>query len=131
MNLATLCMIPAAALLAACSSSKEQAPAAPRVDSAALPVMERVALGANRCWFKSGDPMFAAYRLAPELNSFSGTPRILIVKRNSPESRPLLVVQAQGNPARMGAFGPLMGEAQVAARVNRDVTAWARGGKGC
>ncbi len=41
--------------------------------------MERVALGANGCWFKAKDPAFADYRLAPELNSFSGRPRILIV----------------------------------------------------
>ena len=128
MNLATLCMIPAAALLAACSS-KEKPVVAPAIG--ALPVMERVALGANRCWFKSKDPAFSAYRLAPELKSFSGTPRILIVRKNSPESLPLLVVQAQGQPAKLSAFGPLMQDALVNARVNKDVTRWARGGKDC
>jgi len=129
MNLATLCALPAAALLAACSGTKDKPVAA--LEIGALPVMERVALGANRCWFKSKDPAFTAYRLAPELKSFTGTPRILVVKRNSPESLPLLVVQAQGSPAKMDAFGPLMQDATMNARVTKDVNRWARGGKDC
>jgi hypothetical protein len=128
MNLATLCMIPAAALLAACSA-KEKPTAV--LEVRALPVMERVALGANRCWFKSKDPQFAAYRLAPELNSFTGTPRILIVKKHAPETKPLLVVQASGTPVKLDAYGPLMQDAAIHARVNKDVTHWARGGKDC
>jgi hypothetical protein len=121
-------MIPTAALLAACSA-KEKPVAA--LEIGALPVMERVALGVNRCWFKTKDPAFKAYRLAPELKSFSGTPRILIVKKNAPESLPLLVIQAQGSPARLAAFGPLMQDATINARVNKDVNNWARGGKDC
>lgn len=116
----------AALMLAACQSSTP----APRPNAAALPTMERIALGANACWFKSGDPAFKAYRLAPELNSFSGRPRILVVHRNSPESRPLLVVQAEGSPTKLDAFGPLMGET-VGARIGTDVKRWAAGGKGC
>lgn len=117
----------AAALLVAACQSKTPAPSA---GSAALQTMERVALGANACWFKSGDPAFKAYRLAPELNSFSGRPRILVVHRQSPEARPLLVVQAEGSPARLDAFGPLMGE-PVGTRIATDVKRWAAGGKGC
>lgn len=116
------------AFLTACTSSRNSTPA---VEVGALPVMERVALGANRCWFKSGDPLFAAYKLAPELNSFSGTPRILLVKKHSPESRPLLVVQASGSPAKIDAFGPLMNEPAVSARVHKDVNHWVRGGGNC
>jgi hypothetical protein len=115
--------------LAALAGCQTKTPA-PKANGAALPTMERVALGANACWFKSGDPAFKAYRLAPELNSFSGRPRILVVHRNSPESRPLLVVQAEGNPAKLDAFGPLMGEA-AGARIATDVKRWAAGGKGC
>lgn len=114
----------AAAALAGCQTPAQ------KTGDAALPTMERVALGANSCWFKSGDPAFKAYRLAPELNSFSGRPRILVVHSHSPEARPLLVVQAEGNPARLDAFGPLMGEA-VGTRVATDVRRWAAGGKGC
>jgi hypothetical protein len=114
------------AALASCQST------APRSgpDRTALSTMERVALGANACWFKSGDAAFAAYKLAPELNSFSGRPRILIVHKGSPESRPLLVVQAEGNPAKLQAFGPIMSE-PVSARVAADVNRWSAGGKSC
>jgi hypothetical protein len=116
-----------AVLLVGCQSPR---PPAPAQNTAALPTMERVALGANACWFKSGDAAFKPYRLAPELNSFSGRPRILLVKRNSPESRPLAVVQAEGHPARLQAFGPLFSEA-VGPRMTADIKRWAAGGTGC
>ncbi|OWV83897.1 hypothetical protein ATY75_04840 [Rhizobium sp. N122] len=115
-----------AAMAAACQSTP--APSGP--NRAALPTMERVALGANACWFKSGDPAFAAYKLAPELNSFSGRPRILLVHKGSPESRPLLVIQAEGSPARLQAFGPVMSE-PVAGRIAADVNRWSAGNKAC
>lgn len=121
-------LLACAVALAACTTAKPRP--APSASRAALPMMERVALGANACWFKSKDPAFAGYRLAPELNSFSGRPRILLVKAHSPESRPLLVVQAEGNPARLDAFGPMMGEA-VSGRITADVNRWAQGGSGC
>ncbi|UXS39614.1 hypothetical protein FY150_07810 [Agrobacterium tumefaciens] len=120
-------LILAAAALAACQP-KPQPTAS--VSRAALPTMERIALGANACWFKSGDAAFKVYRLAPELNSFSGRPRILLVPRNSPESRPMLVIQAEGNPAKLDAFGPVMNEA-LSGRIATDVKRWANGGKGC
>ncbi|SIQ06921.1 hypothetical protein SAMN05880582_101607 [Rhizobium sp. RU20A] len=120
-------LVLAALALTACQSKP---PAAPKPSTTALATMERVALAANRCWFKAKDPAFADYRLAPELNSFSGRPRILIVPRHSPESRPLLVVQAEGQPAQVQAFGPLMSGAS-GARVNGDVARWAAGGQGC
>lgn len=113
-------------VLSACQSEQKTV----STNQAALPTMERVALGANACWFKSGDPAFKAYRLAPELNSFSGRPRILLVPRNSPESRPMLVVEAEGSPARLQAYGPVMNEAH-ASRIATDVKRWAAGGKGC
>jgi hypothetical protein len=121
-------ILPMLALLAACTSSRNTASS---LEVGAVPVMERVMLGANRCWFKSGDPVFASYKMAPELNSYTGTPRILLVKKHAPESRPLLVVQAQGTPAKIDAFGPLMSEPTVSARVHKDVNSWVRGGQGC
>jgi hypothetical protein len=92
--------------------------------------MERVMFGANTCWFKSADPAFARYQLAPELNSYTGRPRILVVERSQPTGRPLLVVQAEGNPAKLEAFGPMMGGAS-SAKITTDVNRWAGGGKGC
>ncbi|MBP1856982.1 hypothetical protein [Rhizobium herbae] len=114
-------------LVAGCQSAS---PPAPAQSTTALSTMERVALGANACWFKSGDAAFKPYRLAPELNSFSGRPRILLVQRNSPESRPLAVVQAEGHPARLQAFGPLFSET-MGSRMTADIKRWAAGGKGC
>jgi hypothetical protein len=129
MRMDIACLLSVAAILAGCSSTKDKPVSA--LEIGALPVMERVALGANRCWFKSKDPAFTPYKLAPELKSFSGTPRILIVKRNAPESLPLLVVQAQGSPAKLDAYGPLMQNSAVNARIRDDVNRWARGGKDC
>ncbi|MBP2549385.1 hypothetical protein J2858_002308 [Neorhizobium galegae] len=119
-----------ATALVTLSGCKPERPAPVAVNRGALPTMERVAIAANGCWFKSADPAFAAYRMAPELNSFSGRPRILAVPKHSPESRPLLVVQAEGNPARVDAFGPMVDGAH-GARIRRDVQRWAAGGKGC
>ncbi|MDQ0320476.1 hypothetical protein QO002_002614 [Pararhizobium capsulatum DSM 1112] len=113
-------------VMAGCQSE----PPAPARDTGALPTMERIALAANSCWFKSGDPAFKAYRLAPELNSFSGRPRILIVKRNSPEARPLAVIQAEGHPARLQAFGPLLNES-IGSRMTSDIRRWAAGNSAC
>src|SRR5690606_19332243 len=107
-----------------------QSKGTPKADHGALPTMERVAINANTCWFKSNDETFRPYRLAPELNSFSGRPRILAVPRNNPEARPALVVQAQGSPARLDAFGPLMDGAS-GQRIGRDVQRWAGGETGC
>lgn len=126
-KIAFACLAVAVLSLQGCKSER---PSAVAPDRAALATMERIALAANSCWFKSGDAAFAAYRLAPELNSFSGRPRILAVPRHSPESRPLLVVQAEGNPARLDAFGPMM-EGSQAERIRKDVTRWASGGRGC
>ncbi len=121
-------LMTALSVLSACSPRAEK----PVVEAgrAALPTMERVARGASQCWFKSGDKEFAPYRMALELDSYSGKPRILLVHKHSPEARPLLVVQAEGNPARMQAFGPMMAESH-GPRINTDVTRWANGGAGC
>lgn len=113
--------------LASCQSKPQQTASH---GPSALDIMEKVAVGANRCWIKSGDPAFKAYTMAPELNSFSGKPRILLVRKGSGDIRPLLVVQAEGRPARLDAFGPMMGE-PVSSRINSDVNRWARGGKDC
>lgn len=118
-----------AAALSSCQSNKaSQAPAAVR--SAALPVMERITTGANACWFRTKDPAFAQYRMAPELNSFSGKPRLLLVAKHSPESRPLLVIMAEGDPARLQAFGPIM-QGALHDKITAGVNHWARGNAGC
>ncbi|MCR9134986.1 MAG: hypothetical protein NXI27_03275 [Alphaproteobacteria bacterium] len=96
----------------------------------ALTTMERIARAASRCWFKSGDKRFRPYRLAPELNSFSGRPRILLVPASRPEDRPLAVIEAQGDPATVQAYGPLM-SAPVGNRMATDIKSWAGGSTSC
>jgi hypothetical protein len=120
-----LSLVVLGSLLAACQSK-------PPVQSSqsALDVMEKVAVAANRCWFKSGDAAFRTYAFAPELTSFSDRPRILLTRKGSSDIRPLLVVQAEGRPARLSAFGPMMNE-PVSGRVGSDVRRWAAGNSSC
>lgn len=96
----------------------------------ALPAMEQIALNANRCWFKFGDRAFKAYRLAPELQSFSDRPRILVVPYDNQAGRPLLVIEATGTPARIEAYGALM-HGKIGKRIAANVQHWAQGGKSC
>jgi len=119
------------AFLAACQSdSRQSEPSAGAGKSAALRVMEQVAIAAHRCWFASQDPAFRPYRMANELNSFTGRPRFLLVPAKNYEARPLLVVQAQGNSSRVDVFGPLMDEA-IGGRISSDVARWASGNDSC
>lgn len=124
-------LVAAAAGLTSCQSG---APGPGQLDvsasDAAYPAMNRVLTQASACWFKSGNSDFASYKIASELDSYSGRPRLLIVPRNSPESRPLAVIQAEGSPAKVQAFGPLM-SAPVGNRIAADVKRWAGGGSGC
>lgn len=115
--------------LAACTTPTPPAPTV-SVNKGALPTMERVALAANKCWFKSKDKDFQGYTLAPELNSYSGRPRILVVPGKNPAGRPLLVVQAEGNPAKLEVFGPMLNDSH-GGRINRDVYRWAAGQNNC
>lgn len=118
--------------LAGCQSPSKPGPGSLAFgsDKAALATMERVALAANNCWFKSKDSAFKPYHLAPELNSYSGRPRILVVPAGNPGGRPLLVVHAEGNPAKVEAFGPLMGHS-MGNRIESDVRRWAAGQPSC
>jgi hypothetical protein len=124
-----LVALPALALFAACTP-KPTPPTPTSVNKAALATMERIAVGANSCWFKSNDKDFRGYAFAPELNSFSGRPRMLVVPARNLAGRPLLVVQAEGNPARIEAFGPMMQQGH-SSRISADINRWASGQKGC
>jgi hypothetical protein len=119
-------------LLPACQTStpKPRPQGTVIVGRAALPVMERVALGARECWFRSKDPAFKAYKLAPELTSQNGRPRILIVPAKNPNGLPLAVIEATGSPARMSAFGPLMNQ-PLGKRITSDVNRWVTGSDAC
>jgi hypothetical protein len=119
----------AAGMLAACQTA---GPGNLTMQSskAALPAMEHIALAASECWFKSNDRRFSAYRIAPELNSFSGRPRILIVPRSAPEDRPLAVVEGQGSPATISAYGPLFTDS-LGTSMAADLRRWNSGSTAC
>ncbi|MDP3897531.1 MAG: hypothetical protein Q8Q62_12725 [Mesorhizobium sp.] len=116
--------------LAACQPKTPVAFVAAPGKSAALRTMEQVALAAQNCWFAAKDPAFQNYRLSNELGSFSGRPRILIVPAKSMESRPVLVVQAEGGSARVESFGPLL-DGGNGARISADIARWAKGDASC
>lgn len=96
----------------------------------ALKTMERVALAANRCWFKSGKSEFSHYGFEPELQSYSGRPRMLIVPKNTPGGKPILVVEAEGNPAKVSVYGPLMASSHGNA-IGEDIDRWVKGDNQC
>jgi hypothetical protein len=98
--------------------------------SASLRVMEQVTIAAHKCWFASKDPAFRPYRLANELNSFTGQPRFLLVPSKDYGGRPLLVVQARGNSSRVEVFGPLM-QQPLGTRIQTDVGRWMLGDASC
>ncbi|AGB46751.1 hypothetical protein LB516_16560 [Mesorhizobium sp. CO1-1-7] len=115
--------------LASCQSSPKSTPV-PSGKSAALLSMEQVAISAHKCWIASKDPAFRQYQMANELNSFSGTPRFLLVPAKHYGGKPLLVVQAQGNSSRVDVFGPLMND-PLGARISSDVARWQAGNPAC
>ena len=115
--------------IAGCQSGNVQSKAASG-KSASLLAMEQVAIAAHKCWFASRDPQFRAYRMANELNSFSGQPRFLLVPADDFGGKPLLVVQARGNSSRVEIFGPLLGE-PLGARIGADVNRWTSGNGAC
>ncbi|TPL72354.1 hypothetical protein [Mesorhizobium sp. B2-3-15] len=115
--------------LASCQSSPKSTPV-PSGKSAALLSMEQVAISAHKCWIASKDPAFRQYQMANELNSFSGTPRFLLVPAKHYGGKPLLVVQAQGNSSRVDVFGPLMKD-PLGARISSDVARWQAGNPAC
>ncbi|GGD18325.1 hypothetical protein [Aureimonas glaciei] len=123
-----------AAGIVALSACSTPAPTVPRAATtkaeSGLDRMERVTLAANRCWFKSNDPAFARYSLAPELSSFSGKPRFLLVPKGRAEAKPLLVVEAQPGSRALSTYGPVMGTS-LGARVDSDIRRWNTGDGSC
>ncbi|TIX94361.1 MAG: hypothetical protein E5V24_09660 [Mesorhizobium sp.] len=108
-TIARLALVATAGLvLASCQLKPKSAPA-PSGKSAALLAMEQ---------------------MANELNSFTGTPRFLLVPVKHYGAKPLLVVQAQGNSRRIDVYGPLMNE-PLGARIGSDIARWQTGNPAC
>ena len=128
---AFLCVKVLAIALVACSTATHgPAVLRPEAGASALGRMEKLTLAANRCWFKSGDPAFQAYSLAPELSSFSGKPRFLLVPKGRPEAKPLLVVEGRDGSRDVATYGPVMNTG-LGARIDGDIRRWNAGSEGC
>ena len=125
---------PAALAVLAALMAVSLAACSPTTRSGTSPqsMMTHVAKQAQTCWFVKQDPAFKGYKLAPELNSFSGKPRILIVPSNNPGGLPKLVAQAerQAGQTQFTTFGPLLSSAD-GPRLDASLRAWSRGSKTC
>ncbi|MEL7401456.1 MAG: hypothetical protein AAFN68_12930 [Pseudomonadota bacterium] len=119
----------AALMLASCQNApppKVQASQTPRA------LMLNVGKQIQTCWFKRKDPAFRTYRMADELNSYTGKPRVLIVPKNNPGGLPKLVAEAQktGGSVRFSSYGPLI-DGPNGPRFSAALRSWARGSKSC
>lgn len=113
--------------LAACSQTTKQ-----EKDRSPRSTMVHVAKQVQACWFAKNDPAMNGFTLAPEVNSYSGKPRILIVPKNNPGGLPKLVAQAERQNGRTNftAFGPLLTTAD-GPRLEASLRSWAQGAPTC
>ncbi len=95
-------------------------------------VATRIAERVGACWFTGGNGAFSRFAYAPELNSFSGKPRILVGPKDNPAGLPQLVIEvSEGKRATVvKLFGPLLATTRGSA-IQRDVERWADGGTDC
>jgi hypothetical protein len=130
-GLGRLVILAGVSIVAACQSAPQDyaefhAPQSP------VNVASRIAENVGACWFGGARPAFADYSYAPELNSYSNRPRVLIVPKAEPHGLPKLVIEASA--AKRGSsiklFGPLMASSEAPA-ISRDVERWASGASGC
>ncbi len=124
-------------IISGCQTGASSEALSVRSQEKPTPLIVTVAKNAQKCWFKSGDNAFKAYKLANEVNSHSGRPRILLVPRNNPGGLPQLVVQAEqkgsassGTYTNMQAYGPLLGTSS-GKRITDDVKRWSAGNSSC
>ena len=94
------------------------------------PSPSNIAEKVGACWFDGKHKAFASYSYAPEAGASST--RILIVPKEAPHERPVLVVEVRS--ARRGTdvrlFGPLMQTGDAGA-IRRDVMRWTGGAHDC
>ena len=123
--------IAGALFLAAATLAGSAPQALAQPSDAAYALVNRLSAEMKRCWFMGGDPMFGDYVAGPEPNA-TGGPRILVVPRNTPDGRPVLVVEilGAGPKPRVNVYGPLAA-GPAADRIGRDLRRWIDGRDGC
>jgi len=121
-----------ASLLFAVSACQTAPPVKTKKTESPRSLMLRVGKQVQACWFKTKDPTFKKYRMADELNSYTGKPRVLIVPKNNPGGLPKLVAAAQkrGGRVQFSAYGPLI-DGSNGPRLNADLKKWANGRTTC
>ena len=120
-------LLPLIALMACSQTSKQ-----PNSDNGPQSTMIRVAKQVQACWFAKSDAAMKGYKMAVEINSYAGKPRILIVPHNNPGGLPKLVAQAESLKGKTSftTFGPLLAT-EDGPRLDASLRAWARGSRSC
>ena len=113
------------ALLAGCQSAKDGATTS---NAATYALTKRLGDAIAQCWFDEASvPTFGKYIYSPEPGN--SPPRVLIVPRDTPTERPVLVVEAVG-ANEVNLFGPLL-DTEAGPRIRADLDRWAKGDEGC
>ena len=113
------------AALAACQSAREEVTTS---NLATYALTKRLGDTIARCWFDEASvPTFGKYIYSPEPGN--SPPRVLIVPRDAPTERPVLVVEAVG-AEEVNLFGPLL-DTDAGPRIRADLARWTAGGEEC
>ena len=115
------------ASLAACQSSPSSTSAPKAASPEAHALARSMGETIGRCWFGPGETAFAGYIYSPEPNAV--VPRVLIVRKDQPAERPVLVVEATG-ATTVSSYGPLL-QTPNAARISADLNRWSKGNTSC
>lgn len=115
-----------APLLAACQSTVP-APSDATASQEAHALARKIGETIGRCWFAPGETAFAGYIYSPEPNAVQ--PRVLIVRKDQPAERPLLVIETRGARS-VSTYGPLL-DTPTATRIRTDLQRWADGSESC
>lgn len=120
-----------AAFLPACQTGSGGTPMSVNARAASpVTALQHINETAHTCWLAGGDRDFRDLRLVPELDTTSGTPRILVVHAGKAQGLPALVIEAKGEPVTVQTYGPLV-TTPTGARINRDIKRWSSGEEAC
>ncbi len=119
------------ALAAGCQSEPVGGPLSIEVAAPSpISILQHINDTGQKCWIRPGKRPFRQYRMIPELDTITGTPRILLVDRKTIGGRPKLVIEATDGPVTVNTYGPLV-RTKLGARINSDIIRWSTGDKSC